>query len=87
MAWSEENINRNREYFAKKLQAYKQRNDVLVAVQNNSMDFILLDTRTREGFSAGHIPGAWCAPLTEIDSVIPQLPKDREIVTYCWGHD
>jgi rhodanese-related sulfurtransferase len=87
MPWTQEEIDRNREYFAEKLHAIKQRNDVLHAVQGNSMDFVLLDTRAREAFAAGHIPGAWCAPFEELESVLPQLPKDRELVTYCWGHD
>jgi len=24
---------------------------------------------------------------TEVDDLADTLPKDREIVTYCWGHD
>lgn len=51
MAWTQAEIDRNRQYFAEKLQAIKQRNDVLHAVQGNSMDFILLDTRGREAFA------------------------------------
>ncbi len=51
------------------------------------MDFILLDTRPRHAYVQGHIPGAWCAPVEELDTVQARLPKDKEIVTYCWGHD
>jgi rhodanese-related sulfurtransferase len=87
MAWTQAEIDRNRQFFAEKLQAIKQRNDVLHAVQDNSMDFTLLDTRGRDAFAGGHIPGAWCAPMEELDSLMSQLPKDRELVTYCWGHD
>lgn len=88
MAWSEADIRANRDFFAQKLRTTKQRNDVLKAIEQQApFDFILLDTRTREAFKAGHITGAWCAPLAELDSLLSQLPKDREIVTYCWGHD
>lgn len=87
MAWTQEQIDANREYFVQKLQAIKQRSDVLHAVQENSMDFVLLDTRGHEAFAQGHIPGAWSAPLEELESLLPQLPKERELVTYCWSHD
>lgn len=87
MAWSDTDIRANREYFQEKLRATKQRNDVLKAVEEGPFEFVLLDTRNREAFTFGHIPGAWCGPADELDRVIAQLPRDREIVTYCWGHD
>jgi rhodanese-related sulfurtransferase len=87
MPWTKEEIDRNREFFVEKLHAMKQRNDVLHAVEGNNMDFVLLDTRGREAFSGGHIPGAWCVPFEELGSLMRELPKDRELVTYCWGHD
>lgn len=87
MRWTQQDIERNRQFFVEKLQAIKQRNDVIGAVEANSMDFVLLDTRGRDAFAGGHIPGAWCAPFEELGSLVPQLPKDRELVTYCWGHD
>jgi rhodanese-related sulfurtransferase len=81
-------IRANRDYFAQKLQAEKQRNDVLKAVEGKSAhDFVLLDTRGAEAFAAGHIPGAWCVAPSEVDAKAGLLPKDRELVTYCWGHD
>jgi rhodanese-related sulfurtransferase len=87
MAFTDSEIKANRDYFAHKLQAEKQRNDVLHAVEGAAYDFLLLDTRNREAFASGHIPGAWCAPLDELNDIARQLPKDKEIVTYCWGHD
>ncbi len=87
MPFSVDQIRANRDYFAHKLQAEKQRNDVLKAVEANSFDFVLLDTRGREAFANGHIPGAWCVALEDLDHAVSQPPKDREIVTYCWGHD
>ncbi len=87
MAFTDEEIRANRDYFAEKLRAEKQRNDVLHAVQGEPWNFILLDTRGREAFAAGHIPGAQCAPLEELDQVAAALPRNREVVTYCWSHD
>ncbi len=87
MAFTPEDIPANRDYFAAKLRAEKSRSGVLHAVEDRTMDFILLDTRGRKPFADGHIPGAWCVPQNELEQAIPQLPKDREIVTYCWGHD
>jgi rhodanese-related sulfurtransferase len=88
MAFTTEEIRANRDYFAQKIRSEKQRNDVLRAVEaGGAFDFVLLDTRGRDPFAAGHIPGALCAPLDELGKVIPDLPKDREIVTYCWSHD
>jgi rhodanese-related sulfurtransferase len=87
MAYTKEQIAANRDYFIQKLNAEKQRNSVLKAVDSGTFDFVLLDTRGREPFASGHIPGAISAPEEELDQLIPTLPKDKEIVTYCWGHD
>lgn len=87
MAFTQEQITANRNYFASKLHAEKQRNDVLHAAESGVYDFTLLDTRPREAFESGHIPGAWCAPFDQLGEVARVLPKDREVVTYCWGHD
>jgi rhodanese-related sulfurtransferase len=87
MPFTDDEIRANREYFIHKLHAEKQRNDVLKAVESGDFSFVLLDTRGREPYANGHIPGALCAPLEELSEIIPNLPKDKEIVTYCWGHD
>jgi len=87
MAFTQDEIRANRDYFTKKLQAEKARAAVLHAVEDNKFDFVLLDTRGREPFASGHIPGALCAPADELEQLVGVLPKDRELVTYCWGHD
>jgi rhodanese-related sulfurtransferase len=87
MAFSADETRANRDYFAHKLHAEKQRNDVLHAVEGGTFDFVLLDTRGREAFGVGHIPGALCAPMHEFAQLMAQLPKDKEVVTYCWSHD
>ncbi len=87
MAITADEIRANRDYFAQKLRAEKQRNDVLHAVEGGTFDFVLLDTRGRKAFEAGHIPGALCAALEDLEQLTPLLPKDKEVVTYCWSHD
>ena len=88
MAFNADEIRANRDYFAHKLHSEKQRNDVLKAVEGKgSFNFVLLDTRGSEAFSQGHIPGAWAMAQDELDGKLSLLPKDKEIVTYCWGHD
>ena len=87
MAFTADDVRTNYDYFAHKLRAEKQRNDVLKAVEGDKFDFVLIDTRGPEAFVAGHIPGSWCIPNSELDRAASSLPKDKELVTYCWGHD
>ena len=86
MAFNPDEIRANRDYFAAKLRAERQKADVVRKVKESKGDFVLLDTRGRQAFDQGHIPGAWCLPLEELDALAAQLPKDRELATYCWTH-
>ena len=77
MSVSLQSVHANRDYFAHKLHAEKQRNDVLKAVEGGKFDFVLLDTRGREPFANGYIPGAWCAPAEEIDKGLRRCRRTR----------
>jgi rhodanese-related sulfurtransferase len=46
---------------------------------------VLLDVRPEREFRAGHIAGARSAPLSDLPSVLPTLPRRREIIAYCRG--
>ena len=46
---------------------------------------VLLDVRPEPEFRAGHIAGARSAPLPDLPSLLPELPRRREIVAYCRG--
>jgi rhodanese-related sulfurtransferase/DNA-binding transcriptional ArsR family regulator len=46
---------------------------------------VVLDVRPEAEYRAGHIRGAASAPLERLESIIPTLPKRREIVAYCRG--
>jgi len=49
----------------------------------DSGEAIILDVRTRDDFEAAHIPNAISMPLSELQVRYQELPKDREILTYC----
>lgn len=87
MPFSPEDIRANRDYFARKLRAEKQKNDVVKKVREEpgSGEFLLLDVRSRDAFAKAHIRGAFSAPLDELDALAAELPRDRELVTYCWS--
>ena len=44
---------------------------------------VLLDVRTPQEFSAGHTPGAVNIPVDELRSRLSEIPREREIATYC----
>src|SRR5919197_5028050 len=43
---------------------------------------VVLDVRPEAEFRAGHIRGAVSAPLNELESIAPTLPRRREVVAY-----
>ena len=74
-----------REYFAAKLGAELGPHDVRRLIDGGSTDFLLLDVRSREGFTQAHLPGAQHIPLDELAGWLQELPKDQEVITYCWN--
>ena len=48
-------------------------------------DVVLLDVRPAVEYRASHIAGARSAPLDALASLVPALPRGREIVAYCRG--
>jgi rhodanese-related sulfurtransferase len=86
--FSDADIQANRDFFADKLRAMKQKLDAVHKVRNEpgNTDFVLVDARAREAFNKAHITGALCAPANELDELAFQLPRDRELVVYCWSH-
>jgi rhodanese-related sulfurtransferase len=88
MKFSKQEIKANRDYFAAKIAAEKQKFVVGKWAEGNesSPDFLLLDVRDRGSFAEGHIKGALSAPMAELKTLMPGLPKDKELVTYCSHH-
>jgi rhodanese-related sulfurtransferase len=48
-------------------------------------DVVVLDVRPGAEFRAGHIAGARSVPVDELDALVGELPKRREVVAYCRG--
>jgi len=46
-------------------------------------DLVVVDVRSKEEFDQGHIPGAVSIPYSEIEARYRELPRDKEIITYC----
>jgi rhodanese-related sulfurtransferase len=89
MRFADEDIEANRAFFEAKLRAYRQFFDLQHKVKRDVPsvpDFLLLDVRARGAFAKAHVPGALCAPEEELAVLSAQLPRDRELVTFCWSH-
>jgi len=56
-----------------------------LAVRLKSGSVVVLDVRPEPEYRAGHIAGAMSAPLSALGSLLPKLPRRREIVAYCRG--
>ena len=87
MGFSSEDVKSNREFFAAKLRAEKQKTDVQHWAKGEAAggDFVLLDVRTRDAFAKAHVKGALSVPLAELGDLMPQLPREKELVAYCWS--
>jgi rhodanese-related sulfurtransferase len=48
-------------------------------------EVVVLDVRPEAEYRAGHIAGARSTPLPALASLVPKLPRRREIVAYCRG--
>lgn len=46
-------------------------------------DFTLLDVRSQEEFSTGHLSGAVNIPFEELEERFYELPRGKTIVVYC----
>ncbi len=48
-------------------------------------DVVLVDVRPAPEYTAGHIAGARCIPIDELDGRLAEFSDDVEIVAYCRG--
>ena len=71
-------------YFAAKLAAELGPHNVKRLMDTGTTDFVVLDVRTREGFTEGHVPGAINIPFEELPTRANELPKHKDIICYCW---
>jgi rhodanese-related sulfurtransferase len=45
--------------------------------------FNLVDVRSKEEFARGHLEGAVCIPVSEIDGRVAELDPERTTLVYC----
>lgn len=74
------------EHFAGKLAYETDVSDVQAALAGGQPGFVLVDSRSRESWDQGHVPGAIHLPTREIERRAGELiPAGTAVVTYCWG--
>jgi rhodanese-related sulfurtransferase len=71
------------EHFARRLEVETDVADVAAAIEAGEADFVLLDSRSRASYDAGHLPGAVHLPEISAETVA-ELPAGL-VVAYCWG--
>jgi len=60
--------------------------DVKTDMERGRADFVVIDARSPEDFEAKRIAGAINLPYRTMDTqTTAHLPKDKVMVTYCWG--
>jgi rhodanese-related sulfurtransferase len=73
-------------YFAAKLALETDVSDVYAALSSGQPGFVLVDSRSRESWDQGHVPGAIHLPTQEIGQRAGELiVPGTAVVTYCWG--
>jgi rhodanese-related sulfurtransferase len=73
-------------HFAAKLAYETDVSDVHAALAEAEPRFVLVDSRSREAWDQGRIPGAIHLPTAEITARAGSLiPAGAAVVTYCWG--
>jgi rhodanese-related sulfurtransferase len=70
------------DYFRAKLECGTDSADVYNDIVNESGEFIVIDTRSRESYLKGHIPTAISFPT---ESAIAGLDRNKTYVVYCDG--
>ena len=74
-----------KQYFEAKLAAELGPHNVKRLIDLGGRDFVLLDVRTAQGYREGHLPGAINIPFEELPKRMTELPKSKEIISYCWN--
>jgi rhodanese-related sulfurtransferase len=73
-------------HFARRLAFETDVSDVATALESGAPGFVLLDSRSRQAWDQGHVPGAVHLPGREIVAgADDELDRSVPVVTYCWG--
>lgn len=57
--------------------------DELKAMIERNQPVTIIDTRSEAQYNGGHIRGAIRAPLNALEAGMADVPRGREIITYC----
>ena len=55
----------------------------LKALLTSARKIVVIDTRGRQDYDAGHIPGALNMLYSEVETRYRELPRNAKIVLYC----
>ncbi|BCJ70636.1 sulfurtransferase [Catellatospora sp. IY07-71] len=73
-------------HFAARLSFEADVSDVHADLASGTPGFVLVDSRSREAWEQGHLPGAVHLPTAEIARRAAEVvPAGSVVVTYCWG--
>ena len=72
-------------YFEQKLAAELGPHNVKRLIDSGDRNFVILDVRDAKSFSEGHIPGAVNMPFEELPQRMRELPKNKDVISYCWS--
>ena len=73
-------------HFLSKLAVETDPADVHEDLRRGHGGIVVVDTRSPQAFALCHVPGAINLPTRTISpETTTSLPRDRVIVTYCWG--
>ena len=74
------------DHFARRLAYETDISDTHAAMSTGSPGFVLVDSRSEQAWTAGHILGAVHLPTRQIAFRAAELrPAGTAVVTYCWG--
>lgn len=51
--------------------------------QASDAELFVLDTRSPEEYSTGHVPGAINVPYDQVAERLAEIPRDKDVVLYC----
>ena len=73
-------------HFAGRLAFEADVSDVHADLAAGVTELVVVDSRSREAWDQGHLPGAIHLPTREIAArAAAEVPRDAVVVTYCWG--
>ena len=52
-------------------------------LMDEGKEYILIDVRSKEEYNLGHISGAKLIPVSDMESRLDELSKDKKIIVYC----